>query len=280
MPRPRFARPLAGLLAATLALAACRQAEPAADTDANDSGAPVNAPAPEPVADTIDRAALLRAIAEAASAFAAGTDDRAAQAALDGRPFAVLLPFGCAGVAPAPGDSLSLTLRPGGRSYEVRAAPTIDAAAAGIDVEAEAETPAPIQSVEGFWFRRPWLLAATCPAARGPVVDPAAPQPAPAPAPGDTSAGIARYVAEGESRLGNRAGRDYRKIVTLAEGESPPRGLYLLLEGRLRTWPDGRVIACRDTGAGRPSCIAAAAIDRAAIETIADRSVIAEWTGN
>ena len=58
------------------------------------------------------------------------------------------------------GERAGIEVRPDGKSYEVRAAPTSDSKSAGI------ESGSPIQSVEGFWVRRLWLLADGCPAPR------------------------------------------------------------------------------------------------------------------
>ncbi|MDQ3144262.1 MAG: hypothetical protein M3Q57_05210, partial [Pseudomonadota bacterium] len=93
-------------LAGAALLGACQVQDPATDNDAAPNAvepapAPTSVlPLPDPV---LDRAALLGAVAQAASAFAAGADDREAQGALDGRRFVVKLRFGCRG--PAAEDS-------------------------------------------------------------------------------------------------------------------------------------------------------------------------------
>lgn len=253
---------------------------------------PLQVPQPTPL---LDRAGLLDAIRAAAGAFAAGVDDRKVQTDLDGRRFAVRLAFACDGpVDEASTAPLRMTVRAGGRSIEVRAMPDPDVAGAAPD-EGGSDNPAAIQSAEGFWFNYPWLLAEQCPAPRAVASREVAERegasggPPRTPGPddrdartvsvGERSAGIAQYFTSEDSRLRDRSGRGYSKVVPLAEGEAPPGGLFLLLEGRLRTWPDGFVIRCRAVRkAAQPSCVAAATIDRVAVERIDDRSILAEWT--
>ena len=145
-----------------------------------------------------------------------------------------------------------------------------------------------VETVEGFWIERPWLLAEQCPkelatAPGEPTTDDAkgkdaADAPAPLP-PREHTAGIAQYFTPADSRVGTRAGRDYVKVVTLAEGQTAPKGMMLLVEGRLRAWPDGKIIECRDSRTGgRPICIAGITVDRVAFERADDRTVVAEWT--
>lgn len=263
------------------------------DTAQAATNAPVQVPQPTPL---LDRAGLLDAIRAAAGAFAAGVDDRKVQKDLDGRRFAVRLAFACDGpVDEASTAPLRMTVRAGGRSMEIRAMPDLDVAGAAPD-EGGSNNPAAIQSAEGFWFSYPWLLAEQCPAPRAVASrevagrEGASGTPPRTPEPDnrdartvsvetERSAGIAQYFTSEDSRLLNRSGRGYSKVVPLAEGEVPPRGLFLLLEGRLRTWPDGFVIRCRVARqATQPSCVAAATIDRVAVERMDDRSILAEWT--
>lgn len=277
--------------------AGCSREDPV-DRNRSDSAqaatnAPLEVPQPTPL---LDRAGLLDAIRAAAGAFAAGADDRKLQADLDGRRFAVRLAFACDGpVDEASTAPLRMTVRAGGRSMEIRAMPDLDVAGAAPG-EGGSDNPAAIQSAEGFWFSYPWLLAEQCPAPRAVASrevagrEGASRGPPITPGPDDRdartvseeterSAGIAQYFTSEDSRLLDRSGRGYSKVVPLAEGEAPPKGLFLLLEGRLRTWPDGYVIRCRAAQKGtQPSCVAAATIDRVAVERIGDRSILAEWT--
>jgi hypothetical protein len=272
-------RCVAALIA--LAIVASCQRKPA-DPPVDDQGA-------SPVADVVaeipraqppmDRAAFLDTMRVAASAFAAGLEDREQQAELNNRRFTIRLPFACDGPSDSASDApLRMILRPDGRSIELRVAPDLDAAAAGLSPPSEPSLDEnAIQAVEGFWIDQPWLLADRCPA----------PKPAPPAAkttPADTAeppptVGIAHYFSGADSRVSRRSGRDYSKVVSLPEGTSVPTGLVLVIEGRMRQWPGGKVIRCRHTGAGRPpACIAAAAIDRVTVERLDDSSILAEWT--
>lgn len=298
MLRTRLA-PLVGLLAGAALLSACRNDATEDDNRGDVASNLTNImPLPE-TSPTIDRAALLAAIGEAASAYAAGTDDMAAQRALAGRRFAFRMAFGCNDEQAIPKDApLRLNIRADGKSYEARARFSIDAEEAGFAfTKAEASTAsdkaapaakAAVETVEGFWIERPWLLAEQCP--KEPAAAPdepttedakdkdAADAPAPLP-PREHSAGIAQYFTPADSRVGTRAGRDYVKVVTLAEGQTAPKGMMLLVEGRLRAWPDGKIIECRDSRTGgRPVCIAGITVDRVAFERADDRTVVAEWT--
>ena len=55
-------------------------------------------------------------------------------------------------------------------------------------------------------------------------------------------------------------------------------GLTLVLEGRFRAWPNGRVIRCWGSGVSHPpSCVASVHLDRAAIERPENNGMLAEW---
>lgn len=287
-------------LVATLApllLAACgaEDAEPP-NVTTNDLAEIVPLP-PVPPA-SLDRAGLLDAIRAAASAFSAGTDDRAAQRDLIGRRFAIGLPFACPGVEDA-GSQFALTVRPDGRSYEIRATPAVTADEAGVDSAGagpagQAEGGDQVETVEGFWITRPWLLAETCPppGKPPPVAAPSgrraetkdrpqrgAEEPEPVRDPAfERTAGIVQIITGSDSRVGLRAGRDYRVVVRLKDGEAPPPGVLMRIEGRLRAWPGGKAIRCLSRGASaRPACIAAADVDRVAFVRSDNGEVLSEW---
>ncbi len=257
-------------------------------------------------ASTLDRSGLINAAEEAASAYATGTDDGDMQRSMSGRRFAFRMAFGCPGfpLPDAAAPSMRLKMREDGKSYEVRATFSLNAADAGF-AKPSASAPATagpdpspvVETVEGFWIQRPWLRAEQCPKfplqpvspnADGeketPKADAGGDQQLPVPIEPDRTIGIARFFTSSDSRVGAREGRDYVKIATIAEGKPPPPGIFLVVEGRLRAWPDGKVIECRDalengkpTG-GRPSCIIGTTIDRVAFERADDRAVIAEWS--
>jgi hypothetical protein len=278
-------RPIIVTSLAALSLAGCqaRDEEPVVAT--NDLGEIL--PLPPIPTPTLDRAGLLDAIRNAASAHSAGMDDSAAQRPLAGRRFALLMPFACPGVDGSADDAqFGLRLRPDGRSYEVRAAPTLTAADAGL-TDNDRPASAEVEAIEGFWIERPWMLSARCPrAADLPATAPTAPDDGgPPPTAADATspaalrtAGIAQILVESESRVGLRSGRDYRVVIRLAEGEVPPSGLVLMIDGRLRAWPGGKVIRCLGRGSlTPPTCIAAADVDRVAFARMDTREVLSEW---
>jgi hypothetical protein len=289
MPTFRNFRLLTAGAALALTLPSCSQPadnDPGADATTNDPVAePILAQSP-----VLNRGALLLAIAEAASAFSAGIDDSKAQRELDGRQFSVRLPFACAG--PLTGDAdapMKMTLRSDSKVLEVRAVPTIGPNDVAMERDEQGEDN-PIRAIEGFWIEWPWMMAEQCPpSAQLPPTDPFMTMRAagkvddlpPAPPEPERTAGIAQFFTATDSRLASRSGRDYHRVVPLAEGVAAPKGLYLMLEGRLRTWPDGKVIRCSASQhGGRPPCIAGSTIDRVAIERADDLSVIGEWTAN
>lgn len=228
-------------------------------------------PATPVLSPSLDRNAILSAIARAASDYAAGTAP--ATDALAGRPFDISIAFGCDGAQAASeeGDGLGrwsrgsdpetirLSLTPGDWA---RSAPI---AGAGQDSW---------EAVEGFWIPRPWMSADGCPSIRAaPLVDgPVAPSP--------QTAGLAAVFEKGGSRLGRRNGRAYTHTVR-ASGDTPPTapadGYRVRLQGRIAAFPDGRAIRCRAALPDqRPVCVAAVELDRVAFQT-AMGDVLSEW---
>jgi hypothetical protein len=280
-------------LVASLALAAC-SGEKGDDDNLADVAANLSNLMPIPdTPSTLGRAGVLEAIGAATSAFSAGADDSAEQRALAGRRFAFRMAFGCPGDQASATDPLRLTVRDDGSRYEARAAFSISSDdiedVSDANADRNGETPPPADLVEGFWIEQPWLLTEQCPAPRradpgdaGDAGETDSPTQAPSTQTVPThehSVGIARFVTPTDSRVGTRSGRDYVKVVTLREGETPPPGLFLLVEGRLRAWPEGKVVRCRTaTSGGRPVCIAGATIDRVAFERVDNGTLVAEWT--
>ena len=163
-------------------------------------------------APALDRAALLEAVARAASAHAAGSDDSDAQAALDGRRFAIRLRFGCAGpTGEASTDALRWRVK-SDASLEITATPDLSLDAPQL-AGALTQT---VEAVEGFWIERPWLLSDACPAPLGDAnATPTAP---------DHSIGIAQYYTAEGSRTERRSGRAYTSIAPIEAGAPlPPR---------------------------------------------------------
>lgn len=277
MPALSRLRPFAALAATGLALAACdREETPPPASPAEPAAAPpVAAPAPV-LTPALDREGLLEALAQAASAYAAGAAAEG-QDALVGRQFSIRSAFGCAGPDPRPaeaaeatGDGLArwsrdetrqtirLTLNPGDWSDSALVAGATDGR---------------WEAVEGFWIPRPWMTSDGCPGIRpDPLAGPATPSP--------QTAGLAAVFESGGSRLGRRNGRAYSYTVR-GEGDAPPArpadGWRVLMEGRFVAFPDGRAIRCRAAGPDqRPVCVAAVQMDRVAFLT-ADGATLGEW---
>lgn len=292
------ARALFIALAVAPGLAQCdrREREPA--PEAPQVTTPV---APLGQVTAMNRGELVNTLARAASAYAAGETE--AGESLNGRRFAVRLPFGCQGAG-----ETSVTLAPGlaawrrvneARDIELRlepadwlASPVLDGGAALNEAWA---------GVEGFWIARPWLALETCPPTRAaaPATTPPAPAageeieaeagnqtqetpPLPTIALADPlTAGLAAYTPLGGSRIGRREGQPYVYVLrgeAEAPAQRPERGWRVLLEGRIGAFPDGRSVRCRAASRDqRPVCIAAIQVDKVAFEDASSGRQLAEW---
>ena len=92
----------------------------------------------------------------------------------------------------------------------------------------------------------------------------------------------AAHFLDGAPEYRRMHGHSFYAEVTL-RGEpvpEPPIGGYrLLLEGRFVGFPDGRTIHCQSPGVdAEPVCVAAAEVDRVAIED-ASGKLLREWRG-
>lgn len=303
------------LLAATAAVAACQQQQPDAAADGNVTEPALNlssVPRPEP---PLDRVSLLAAVAEAASATAAGAETPESVRALDGRQFEVRIRFGCRGPSKELDDRwLGWSFDPEKRRIRLRAKPTISK-----DVPLVAQLGGEqFEAVEGFWIPRPWLLQAVCPAAaavQGAQDQPQAQRTAEAqqqakpndgraqqerrqprrdeagrddgdeertePVPTPPRVGIAQFYTDEDSRTGRRDMRPYQAGHTLPEGKAiSSQGYNLVLSGRLRALPGRGVIQCSARNPNSPpECIVSAEFLRVWIEQPANREIIAEWGG-
>jgi hypothetical protein len=238
-------------------------------------------PLPKP---PMDRAALLAAVAEARSAAAAGLDDRQAQEPLDGKEFELRIRFGCGGPTDAKTRPLGWSVDEKGGVLRIHATPDVtknDPAVAQMAV-------GDVESVEGFWLPRPWLLQASCPVngpaapAEKPPGKPnmatAAPQPA-APA---LKVGIAQFFTANDPRTARRDERPYEVVEKLDPSTRVgEQGFELVLSGRLRALDGGRVIRCVATAADAPpSCLISASFDHVWIEDAASKERIADWSSS
>jgi hypothetical protein len=261
------------LLFAAILLSGCDPKAPADPAAGNASASPDQEnsalalpevlPAPRP---ELDRAALLTAVARAASAHAAGQQDRQN---LAGRRFTLKIRFGCGDAGGTGAGPISWTYDEAEQRLTIRARPDIDAEAAGFGEDGE-ET---IEAVEGFWISQPWLLTDACAAAAEEGEGAAAAAPPP-------TVGIAQHFTAQDSRVQRRAERSY-EIVRRAEPAivPPAEGFNLVLEGRLEAWPQGQVIRCRGAGsAARPVCVISAEFDRVAFENPQNGLTIAQWS--
>lgn len=269
---PVRARAVAAAAAGLLLLSCQREAEPSAPARVEPTVTEEGAATPV-INPSLDRNAILTAIARAASDYAAGTV--AASDSLTGRPFDINLAFGCEGAEAAPvegaGDGLARWFREGDpATIRLNLTPgdwTRSALIAGADQDSW-------DAVEGFWISRPWMSAEGCPATRA---DPLASGPG---APSPQTAGLAAVFEKGGSRLGRRNGRAYSHTVR-ASGETPPTapegGYRVRMQGRITAFPDGRAIRCRAARPDqRPVCVAAVQLDRVAFQTPAGE-VLSEW---
>lgn len=258
---------IALLAACGLALAGCdrQKDEPKQENAAAVTAIPKPKPAVPMPSPPFDRAALLGAVTKAASAFAARADDRQAQAELAGRQFTFRVRFGCSGPSAKFGDgAMSWSYDPETQALKIRAAPDISLESPMVKTIAGPE----VETVQGFWVMRPWLLVPSCvEAAERPGFEVQQPE-----------AGIAQFFTGEDSRVQRRS-RPFEAVQKVEEGKIPDeQGFDLVLTGRLKELPDGRVIKCAATGPSRrPACIASAEFDRVSVENAETRSVIAEW---
>ena len=296
---------LAGI--AAFGLAACRPAthDPATDNGSKNGVQPL--PALPVVDPPMDREALLLAVARAASSAGLGLDDSSTQRKLDGRRFEVRLRFGCKpdGTATDADGRFSVRFDEKDRTLRLRASPDLgldDAPveALGKTAEGASGEAKVIEAAEGFWIRRPWLLADGCPTTSPPDqaamemrVDASEPgQSQPLTAPEGTSAdsgspskkanervGLAEFYTSTDSRTGRRDERAYEVTKVLGEGEQPStQGYNLVLSGRLRAQPLGRVISCWIAAPGEsPRCIVSAQLDSVLIERPDSKQILAKW---
>ncbi len=288
--------PLAAMLAASLALAACSGGgeadQPASSKPATQKAGEAGKPALPIALQPVDRKAMLALASVAADAAASGAVPPASGKAMVGRDFELRLPFGCAGQddegEAAKWAGWSLDSR--SRVLRLRARPE----RWGKTPLAKALLPdGGYEVVEGFWIERPWTLSEACPPhpaspdeAAG--ASGAAEQPAPQEAEGteDTPAaeaqsiGLAHFLTAQAPRrlhLGRRPFAVSRKIEAGAEAGS--QGFRLVLKGRLSSFPDGQPVRCEARVAeARPVCLVAVDFSAIAFEDPASGETMASWS--
>jgi len=248
-------------------------------------------PAPQPV---MDRAALIRMAAIAASAEGAGTA-APDQSAMIGRSFSITVRFDCA--APA----LSWSRDVGQKRIKLSA--RLQNWSASDLVKGLA--PAQFDQVEGFWLTRPWILTDDCrlaplqvQAAASAVdrltVPPAptegqkagdkatdvAPRPASALPPQVQTLGLASFFSPGASRVPQRDGKPYEAVLKLTPELEAATGanLKMTLTGRIGQATPGRPVVCRASQPDRrPLCLIAVEIDALAFAVDGVDKPLAEW---
>jgi hypothetical protein len=149
------------------------------------------------------------------------------------------------------------------------------------------------EAAEGFWVPRPWLLQPGCPVvppptapaqpaeagtAKNPPSEAAKAKVAPQPV-AQQRVGIAQFFSDTDSRTLRRDGRPYEATKVLEIGQAPSaQGYDLVLSGRLKRLPNGRVIRCRvERPDLPPQCIVSASFDRVWIERPDTKESLAEW---
>ncbi|KQN26505.1 hypothetical protein ASE86_10410 [Sphingomonas sp. Leaf33] len=231
--------------------------------------------APETVVETsrpLSRADLLGLAAAAADAQASGGTVPKAVRDAAGRPFDLVLPFGCAG----PGDSLS-GLPMGWRYDDGSQALKVTASPIAWRAEEWQASSTMGDALEGFWIARPWSTAESCPPqgrqAMPTGVDPIT-------LPGQTVA-IARPVTKDESGREMRAPRSYDIVRRVPRDRlDTSQGFRLRIIGRVEASPGGVAPITCVQPAGieqRPICRINTRIDEVRIENAATSDVLGAW---
>jgi hypothetical protein len=217
----------------------------------------------------IDRAELISAAGRASRALGSPEPPPAENIRLAGQRFALYLPFGCDGSAPADAD-----LPPNGWSYD----PETGTLRGQVTAEVWTDTPwaqvaaggQPFEGAEGFWIDRPWSKFAGCLSA-APKAGLAAPSP--------QTIGIARFSDPESTRSAKRDGQAYRFSKKVAPEDVPGNeGLRLVVEGRLSVDPSRQPVGCWSEHPDvRPICIFNVRFDRIAITDASGKTTFAEW---
>jgi hypothetical protein len=256
-----------------------------------------------PVAEPpLDREALLLAAARAGSAAVLGADDAAEQSKLAGRRFELRIRFGCEAGADQAGNSKSgwkATFEEPRRILRLRVDPDVNEATPLLRNAAEGA----LEDATGFWLPSPWLLTAACPpppprnepspqaaatattkakagSGKAKGADGTAGEVDPPPPVVTPRVGIVQGYGADDPRT-HRARQAYEVTRRLAaDAEPSAEGYDLVIAGRLRRLPNGKVITCVQEQRGHPpACLIAADFDRIALIRGDNDEQIAEWTG-
>lgn len=232
---------------------------------------PVSAVATEPAAPpplaptvseiTLGRVDIIRLADMAADAASGGS---AVENMMDGRRFVIRIPFGCGQLTDGRIDK--------GETY------TVEDETLRVRILPQDWTDLPwfanelsrrdVVGAEGFWIPRPWTSTETCPADET------------EPADSSSSLGIAQLFDSQSSRVGQRRGRALEATIQVdASAADFSKGLRLVIEGRLVTWPGGReTVLCRAAKAyDRPVCLVGTKLDSVSIENASSGERLAAW---
>lgn len=262
---------LVGIIAGALVLKSDpppKAPEPAAPVEPKPTQAAPR-PLPPPV---LTRADLVRH----ANAAAGRAGDETSDAADDGRDlvgrrFSLRLAFGCDGAQPRrTAGQMSALYDPRAQTVRLNAQPSDWSGLPMVQALADKT----VEAVEGFWIPRPWSSSESCPPPSGQTA-------APAPTPPTTETlGLAQFFDGGESRVLRRSGRAYEHVrrLTTADTALLSHSYALILEGRLRAYPDGRPVRCwSESPDHRPVCLYSVQFERVALQDAHDQSTLAEW---
>ena len=221
-------------------------------------------PLPVPL-PALTRRDLIAAASAAADAVAGASAIPASNAALLGRSFEVRLPFGCEGPGQVEADQWagwSIDSENGALKLSARSELSVE------DPWVRAIGGDAFDAAEGFWVRRPWTSAETCPA----------PSSNSAPAETETLALIQLFSPDAP-RTRQRRNRPWTSTIKVTdEKRAQMRQFRLLLEGRITGFADRQPVHCSQSAPSlRPRCAIAVEFTRVAFEDAGDGGIVAEW---
>lgn len=269
MDRKANGSPLRNIIAGTVIAAASAGAGFVAGRDRVRIPAPVVVtepatpvlPAPKVVEVTLGRADILRLASLAADAASGGS---AVDDMMDGRRFVIRIPFGC-GQLTDDGRDMGAAYSVEDETLRVRIQPQDWTDYPWVASELSRREAV---GAEGFWIPRPWTGTETCPPDETEPADPS------------SSLGIAQLFDSQSSRVGQRRGRALEATVEVDAADADfSKGLRLVIEGRVVSWPGGReTVLCRAaTAYERPVCLVGTKLDSVSIENASNGERLADW---
>ena len=233
--------------------------------------APLPAAAPaEPASDDrrlLSRGDIASAAREAADALASGTQSPTTLRDLSGRRFLLSLPFGCVGPA-GPDSPAQLRWRYDDAAEALR----VHVALVAWQPDEWGMPSDAATAPQGFWIRRPWSSAETCPTA---ATDDSALGTAPITLPGQTLA-IVGFTAEPL-----KPGSAYEAVIRIPRDKlNMAQGLRARISGRIDRFPgDGAIRCVQPAGIEQqPVCAVAAVFDELVVDNPATGETVATWT--